>query len=108
MLITPRSPKRHDLLRDGRYALQSFPQPKPGSDEFSIAGKALLVEDPAVRADILRDANHQADASETAFELLIDRVMHTRWEDVLTPGDALGAQKMARTGARPAGLILPF
>ena len=85
VLITPTSPKRHDLLRDGRYALQSFPQPKAGSDEFSIAGKAVLVEDSAVRAEILRDAQHMADASETAFELWIDRVMHTRWENVLTP-----------------------
>src|SRR5687767_10088448 len=85
VLITPTSPKRHDLQRDGRYALQSFPQPKPGSDEFSIAGKATLVEDQAARADILRDAKHMADASEAAFELWIDRVMHTRWEHVLTP-----------------------
>jgi pyridoxamine 5'-phosphate oxidase-like protein len=85
VLITPTSPKRHDLLRDGRYALQTFPQPKAGSDEFSIAGKAVLVEDSAGRAEILRDAKHMADASETAFELWIDRVMHTRWENVLTP-----------------------
>ena len=85
VLITPSSAKRRDLLRDGRYALQSFPQPKPGSDEFYIAGKAVLVGDPAAHAEVLRDAKHMADASETAFELLIDRVMHTRWEHVLTP-----------------------
>ena len=84
MLITPLSPKRRDLLRDGRYALQSFPQPKAGSDEFYIAGKAILVDDPMTRANILRDAAHMADVSETAFELWIDRVMHTRWEH-LTP-----------------------
>lgn len=85
VLIVPTSPKRHDLRRDGRYALQTFPQPKPGSDEFSIAGKAVGVDDPAVRAAILRDAKHMADASEIAFELWIDHVMHTRWENVLTP-----------------------
>jgi len=85
VLITSTSPKRHDLLRDGRYALQTFPQPKAGSDEFSIAGKAVLVDDSAVRAEILRDAKHMAEASETAFDLWIDRVMHTRWENVLTP-----------------------
>jgi len=85
VLITPTSPKRHDLVRDGRYALQSFPQPKPGSDEFSIAGKAVLVEDATVRAEVLRDAQHMADPSEIAFELSIDRVMHTKWENVLTP-----------------------
>jgi len=85
VLITPTSPKRDDLLRDGRYALQSFPQPKAGSDEFSIAGKAVLIEDSTVRAEVLRDAQHMADASETVFELWIDRVMHTKWENVLTP-----------------------
>ena len=85
VLVTPTSPKRHDLLRDGRYALQTFPQPKPGSDEFYIAGKAVLVDDHATRGDILHDATHMADASESAFELWIDRVMHTSWERVLTP-----------------------
>ena len=85
VLIMPTSPKRYDLTRDGRYALQTFPQPKPGSDEFYITGSALLVEDPATRAAVLRDAKHMADASEILFELWIDGVMHTRWENVLTP-----------------------
>src|SRR5260370_30107887 len=35
--------------------------------------------------DLLRDVKHMADESETAFELWIDRVMHTTWENVLTP-----------------------
>lgn len=85
VLITAGSPKRQDLVRDGRYAMQSFPQPRPGSDEFYLTGRAVLVEDEAARAAILRDARHMADASETAFELLLDRVMLTRWEHVLTP-----------------------
>ena len=85
VLITPASPKRHDLHRDGRCALQTFPQPKPGSDEFYAAGNAVLVEDAATRGAILRDAKHMADASEVPFELWIDRVMRTKWENVLTP-----------------------
>jgi hypothetical protein len=85
VLITPGSPKRHDLARDGRFALQSFPQPKPGSDEFYVAGTAKLVDDPVARTNILRDAKHMADASEIVFELWINRVMHTQWENVLTP-----------------------
>lgn len=85
VLVTPASPKRRDLLRDGRFALQSFPQPKAGSDEFYISGRSDLVDDQAARADVLRDARHMADAAEIAFELWIDRVMHTRWEHVLTP-----------------------
>lgn len=85
VLITPASPKRHDLVRDGRYALQTFPQPKPGSDEFAVAGRAVLVYDPATRAAVFHDAKHMADPSETLFELLVDRVTHTTWEHVLTP-----------------------
>jgi len=85
VLITPTSPKRYDLLRDGRFALQTFPQPKPGSDEFFVSGRALVVEDSAARAAVFRDAKHIADASEVLFEFWIDRVMHTKWENVLTP-----------------------
>jgi hypothetical protein len=85
VLVTPDSPKRHDLVRDGRYALQAFPQPKAGSDEFYLAGAAHLVEDAETRRRVLRDARHQADASELLFELTIERAMLTRWEDVLTP-----------------------
>ena len=85
VLVTPGSPKRGDLARDGRFALQSFPQPKPAGDEFYVAGRALLVEDAATRAAVLRDAQHMADAAEVLFELRLDRVMHTRWENPLTP-----------------------
>jgi hypothetical protein len=85
VLITAASPKRRDLARDGRYALQTFPQPKPASDEFYLAGRARLVESAPAREAVLKDAKHMADASEAVFELLIDRVMHTRWEKPLTP-----------------------
>jgi hypothetical protein len=85
VLITAGSPKRQDLVRDGRFAMQSFPQPKPGSDELYLTGRAVVIAEEEARAAILRDAKHMADASETVFELLLDRVMHTRWEHVLTP-----------------------
>ena len=85
VLITPESPKRQDLVRDGRYALQPFPQPKPGSDEFYVSGRARVIADEATRAAVLQDARHMADASETVFELAVERVLHTRWENVLTP-----------------------
>lgn len=103
VLITPTSPKRHDLMRDGRYALQTFPQPRPGSDEFYVAGKAEWVQDPATRAAVLRDARHMADASELLFELWIDRVMHTRWEHVLTP-QMRSVHRKWRAPAGPAGV----
>jgi hypothetical protein len=85
VLVTPESPKLQDLLTDGRYALQTFPQPKPGSDEYYIAGRAVRIEDASTRAAVLRDAKHMADATEVVLMLSLDRVLHTRWEDPLTP-----------------------
>jgi hypothetical protein len=85
LLITPSSPKCDDLRRDGRYALQTFPQPKAGSEEFYLAGLARLVEDAPTRQTVLHDARRQASVSEVPFELTIERAMHTRWNDVHTP-----------------------
>jgi Pyridoxamine 5'-phosphate oxidase len=85
VLITAASPKRRDLERDGRYALQTFPQPNPGSDEFYIAGTATVVEDARIRARIFADAKHRSEPSEIAFELSLERVVHTRGEHPLTP-----------------------
>ncbi|OGO37181.1 MAG: hypothetical protein A2W35_10665 [Chloroflexi bacterium RBG_16_57_11] len=85
VLIMPNSPKRLDLERDGRYALQAFPQDKPDSDEFYLSGTARLIDDPAIYADVLADAKHHANPDEILFELEIDRAMHTRWEGFGTP-----------------------
>jgi hypothetical protein len=80
VLVTPTSPKRQDLLRDGRYALQTFPQPKPDSAEFYITGQAELIEDPILRRAVFNDAKHKTQDSELLFELKVERVMHTTWE----------------------------
>jgi hypothetical protein len=42
------SPKRGDLLRDGRYAMHSFPCPD-NEDAFYLAGRGKQVSDNAVR-----------------------------------------------------------
>lgn len=44
-----RSPKLGDLMRDGRYALHSFPQPE-SDDAFLLKGRASHVADTAERA----------------------------------------------------------
>jgi hypothetical protein len=100
VLITPASPKCDDLGRDGRYALQSFPQPKAGSDEFYLAGVARRIADAATRQAVLREARHQTDAAEILFELTIERAMHTRWEHVLTPQMRAIQQKWRAPGGR--------
>lgn len=55
--------------------------------------------EPELADAVLRDAKHVADASEIAFELWIDRVMHTRWEKVLTPA----MRSVHRPWRAPAG-----
>jgi hypothetical protein len=85
VLAIAESPKRFDLERDGRYALQTFPQPKPGSDEFYVTGRATRIDDATTRAAVCRDATHQFQPTEVLFELSLERVMHTTWENVLTP-----------------------
>lgn len=91
------SPKRADLLRDGRYALHSFP-PKDRDDEFFVTGRALLVESADLRAAVsaavaAQGTTHGAD--DLLFELTIERALHaaypggpgawppayTRWKD---------------------------
>jgi len=85
ILVLPHSPKRRDLERDGRYALQAFPQARPDSDEFYLAGTARLAEDPELRKTVLSDARHRASPDEILFELLVERAMRTIWEGFGTP-----------------------
>ena len=85
VLILPQSPKRADLEVDGRYAMQAFPQPKPDSDEFYLAGQANRIDNPQVCSRVVEDAKHQASPDEILFELEIGRAMHTRWEGFGTP-----------------------
>lgn len=77
-----RSPKRADLLRDGRYALHTFP-PKDVDDEFYLTGRAARIDDPARRAAVsaaitAQGTTHGAD--DVLFEFDIDRAMHARYE----------------------------
>ena len=50
-----------------------------------IEENAALIEDASTRAAIFADAKHMPHPSEIAFELWLERVMHTRWEHPLTP-----------------------
>lgn len=85
VLVLPRSPKKYDLLRDGRYSLQSFPEARPDSDEFYLSGSVRLINTPTIIESVFKDAKHCASRDEVLFELLIERAMHTRWEGFRTP-----------------------
>src|SRR5262245_46223155 len=68
VLIGPRTPKRHDLTRDGRYALQSFPPPRKESEEFYVTGRATLIADPQTWRRAFDDAKHFKTPDEMLFE----------------------------------------
>ena len=51
VFMEPTSPKGHDLQRDGRYAIHcSVTDSNGSSGEFSITGRAHLIDDPEMRA----------------------------------------------------------
>lgn len=70
------SPKRGDLLRDGRYALHSFPAVEV-DDEFYLTGRASLREGEI--AERVREAMIAAGATstndETLFELDLEHAL---------------------------------
>jgi hypothetical protein len=82
------SPKRHDLLRDGRYALHSQPPPE-NDDAFSVTGRAEPRPDDGLRRSVAavylaglgRAEPWPGFEHETLFELLVEGCLLTR-----TPG----------------------
>ncbi|MGE5597038.1 MAG: hypothetical protein ACM3S1_13520 [Hyphomicrobiales bacterium] len=71
------SPKRNDLLRDGRYAFHTFAA-EDRDDEFFCSGAARHIDDEATWARAL--TKYQADggnavAAELLFEFELDRAM---------------------------------
>ena len=83
----PTSPKRLDLVRDGRYALHAM----PGKDdtEFYLTGRATEITDRQTLAKAGKAA--QADGlninpEELLFEFDIEHAMTAYWEKVGQPG----------------------
>ena len=88
-----KSPKRHDLKRDGRYVLHML----PGEDdaEFQVRGRARLVEDAQTKAMVLAEgpeAGRQPDGAllnltpeELLFEYDVEEALSGHWENVGQP-----------------------
>lgn len=80
-LIGP-SHKRRDLIRDGRFALHSFPF-RDRDDEFLLMGRARRVDDDSLYARVLADLKSQGMKSsedEVLFEFQVDRAMHAAYD----------------------------
>jgi hypothetical protein len=76
-LVAKTSPKHGDLLRDGRFALHTFPV-ADRDDEFMLAGRARVVRDESEIAEVSRlyhEAGATSSGNETTFEFLIDRAL---------------------------------
>jgi hypothetical protein len=79
------SPKLHDLRRDGRYALHSFPM-EDNEDAFYVSGRTEVITDSQRRAELAAQfALERAllgvpppPAEHQLFELKIERAMLTR------------------------------
>jgi hypothetical protein len=81
VFIGNHSPKLRDLLRDGRYSLHTFPSPKV-DDEFMVSGTAVDAESFGVRDAVYAayTATGATTSDDTLFELLLDRVLHAKYE----------------------------
>jgi hypothetical protein len=91
--MAPDSPKRLDLVRDGRYAMHALPGKwrevdgeKRGDDEFYVTGRARRVDGDEVRVLITKAAGHEVRPQDWLFEFDIERVMTAYWEKVGQPG----------------------
>lgn len=91
--MAPDSPKRLDLVRDGRYAMHALPGKwrevdgqMRGDDEFYVTGRASRVEGEDIRRAIKEAAGHEVRPQDWLFEFDIGRVMTAYWEKVGQPG----------------------
>jgi hypothetical protein len=80
VFIGNHSPKVHDLRRDGRFALHTFPV-KDVDDEFYVAGRARPVDDVAIRQVVYEayTATGASTTDDTLFELWLERALHARY-----------------------------
>ncbi|GAA2626785.1 hypothetical protein GCM10010399_67900 [Dactylosporangium fulvum] len=77
------SPKRHDLDRDGRYSLHSFPA-TDSDDEAYLSGCATAVTDPAVIGPLARQMRAAPGVDWKLYELTVDVAMVVRHDTPTT------------------------
>ena len=80
VFIGNHSPKLRDLLRDGHFALLSFPNPQV-DDEFYVSGRARRVDETEVRRIVYEayTATGAFTSDDTLFELWLERALHAKY-----------------------------
>ena len=71
------TPKRDDLIRDGRYAMHAF-TPEDVDDEFMVAGRAVPVDDQDRRAAAVAAYHTTLKDEYGLFEFLVERALLVR------------------------------
>ena len=78
VFMEPTSPKGHDLQRDGRYAIHCAVSDNSGaSGEFSLTGRAQLIENAELRALAVSLASYEPAERYILFEFDIDSAAST-------------------------------
>jgi hypothetical protein len=86
LFINRKSPKRQDLLRDGRYALHtSVFQTNGPSTEFLITGVATPADEPDIREAAFRVVGHDLPDQQSLFIFSVDRVLVTEYDENRKP-----------------------
>ena len=77
LFIGNHSPKIHDLHRDGRYALHTFPVPD-SDHEFYVSGRTEANYDAEVRKIVydIYTATGATTSDDTLFELFLERALY--------------------------------
>jgi hypothetical protein len=83
VFVGAQSPKRFDLLNDGRYAMHAAIG--PSDEEFAITGTVRRVTDSARRAAAVQAARHPTHDEDVLVEFDIERCLWGIWENVGQP-----------------------
>ena len=82
VFMEPTSPKGHDLRRDGRYAIHCGVSDNSGeSGEFTVSGRAHLVESPELRALAVKMAGYSPADRYILFEFEVESAASTVYPD---------------------------
>lgn len=86
LFMEPASPKGRDLRERGRYALHNgVPDNEGSGGEFSLTGRGLAVDDPAVWEVVADSAGYPVMDRYVLFELMVDEARCLGYGDTALP-----------------------
>jgi hypothetical protein len=83
VFIPHSSPKRHDLIRDGRFVMHA--SLGENDEEFVFEGRAALIEDDELRTAAVAAASHTIRDTDLCFAFDVAAVRWAVWENMGRP-----------------------